>query len=91
MAKNNNSDNATPAAPKRAATRRSTKAAAEIANAADIARTDGPAAADAAYHPSADEIAQAAYQRYLSRGGVDGGDFDDWIEAERELTSRRSR
>ena len=44
-----------------------------------------------AHTPTADEIAQAAYQRYLSRGGQDGGDFDDWIEAERELISRRTR
>ena len=41
--------------------------------------------------PTADEIAQAAYQRYLSRGGQHGSDFDDWIEAERELTSRNTR
>lgn len=41
--------------------------------------------------PTADEIAQAAYQRYLSRGGQNGSDFDDWIEAERELTRQRSR
>ncbi len=41
--------------------------------------------------PSADDIAQAAYERYLSRGGQHGSDFDDWIEAERELTSRRTR
>jgi hypothetical protein len=38
--------------------------------------------------PSYDQIAEAAYQRYLSRGGYDGRDFDDWIEAERELRSR---
>jgi len=41
--------------------------------------------------PSYDEIAQAAYQRYLSRGGSDGRDFDDWIEAERELAKRNTR
>ena len=42
------------------------------------------------YNPSYDEIAEAAYQRYLRRGGTDGQDFDDWLEAERELKSRRS-
>lgn len=42
----------------------------------------------AAKAPSAEEIAEAAYHRYLSRGGHDGADFDDWVEAERELTSR---
>ena len=38
--------------------------------------------------PSHDEIAAAAYHRYLKRGGADGGDFDDWLEAERELAGR---
>jgi len=41
--------------------------------------------------PTYDEIAEAAYHRYLSRGGENGGDFDDWVQAERELRSRRSR
>jgi hypothetical protein len=40
--------------------------------------------------PSYDEIAQAAYQRYLERGGGHGSDFDDWVEAERQLSRRRS-
>jgi hypothetical protein len=39
--------------------------------------------------PTYDEIAEAAYQRYLQRGGADGRDFDDWLEAERELKARR--
>jgi hypothetical protein len=41
------------------------------------------------FDPSFDEIAEAAYQRYLSRGGDHGRDFDDWVEAERDLRSRR--
>ncbi len=41
------------------------------------------------YTPSADEIAEAAYHRFLSRGGHHGGDFDDWLEAERELRERQ--
>lgn len=41
-----------------------------------------------AYAPTSDEIAQAAYRRYESRGRVEGQDFDDWIEAERELRAR---
>jgi hypothetical protein len=40
--------------------------------------------------PTYDEIAEAAYLRYLRRGGGDGQDFEDWVEAERELRSRRS-
>ena len=40
--------------------------------------------------PSHSEIAEAAYLRYLSRGGADGRDLDDWIEAERELRAERN-
>jgi hypothetical protein len=39
--------------------------------------------------PDHNEIAEAAYQRYLSRGGAHGQDVDDWMEAERELRARR--
>jgi hypothetical protein len=39
--------------------------------------------------PTYEQIAEAAYQRYLSRGGGDGMDFEDWLEAERDLRSRR--
>jgi hypothetical protein len=41
--------------------------------------------------PTYDEIAEAAYQRYLRRGGGDGRDIDDWVEAERELRVRRTQ
>ena len=40
--------------------------------------------------PTYDDIARAAYLRYLSRGGSDGQDFDDWVAAERELKNRNS-
>ena len=39
--------------------------------------------------PTYDEIADAAYHRYLRRGGQDGADVDDWVAAEQELRSRR--
>jgi hypothetical protein len=39
--------------------------------------------------PTHDEIAEAAYHRYLSRGGEHGRDFDDWLEAERDLHGQR--
>lgn len=39
--------------------------------------------------PNEDEIRRRAYQRYLERGGGHGQDFDDWLEAERELKSGR--
>jgi hypothetical protein len=32
-----------------------------------------------------DRIAMRAYELYLARGGADGGDFDDWLAAEREI------
>jgi hypothetical protein len=34
-----------------------------------------------------DRVSQRAYELYLARGRADGRDFDDWIAAERELTS----
>jgi Protein of unknown function (DUF2934) len=36
-------------------------------------------------HISSDEVARKAYDLYLSRGGGHGADFDDWIEAEKQL------
>ena len=35
--------------------------------------------------PSDEEIRLRAYQRFLERGGSHGDDFNDWLEAEREL------
>lgn len=31
------------------------------------------------------EIARRAYARFCDRGCTDGGDVDDWLEAEREV------
>ena len=42
-----------------------------------------------ASEPSEEEIRMRAYRRYLERGGEDGQDFDDWLEAERELKTNR--
>jgi hypothetical protein len=46
---------------------------------------DAPMLAD----PSEHDIRQRAYERYVERGGSHGMDFDDWLEAERELKNRR--
>jgi hypothetical protein len=35
--------------------------------------------------PSNEEIAQRAYELFLTRGACHGSDIDDWLEAEREL------
>jgi hypothetical protein len=39
--------------------------------------------------PSDEDIRMRAYARYLERGGGDGLDYEDWIEAERELRGKR--
>ena len=39
--------------------------------------------------PSDAEIRERAYHRYLDRGAHQGSEFDDWVEAERELRTRR--
>ena len=38
--------------------------------------------------PSEEDIRLRAYHRYLERGGGHGMDFEDWLEAERELKNR---
>jgi hypothetical protein len=40
--------------------------------------------------PTNAEIAEYAYQRYISRGGQHGHALDDWLEAERALMARRT-
>jgi len=39
--------------------------------------------------PSVDEIRRRAYERYQERGGNHGRHFDDWLEAEKELKSKK--
>ena len=68
-----------------AARRRSTSATTSAPRVRAAARSADSKATDPTYA----EIAEAAYRRYLSRGGAHGRDFDDWLEAERELRSRR--
>jgi Protein of unknown function (DUF2934) len=40
--------------------------------------------------PSEEDIRMRAYHRYLERGGGQGTDFEDWLEAERELKGQRN-
>lgn len=39
--------------------------------------------------PTPDEIAVEAYHIYMGRGGSDGQDMDDWLEAERRLSAKQ--
>jgi hypothetical protein len=66
-------DQAAPARPKP----RKTKAAAA-----------GPGAPSGS-EPSIDDIRRRAYERYLERGGRHGAHFDDWLEAEKELRTKK--
>lgn len=42
-----------------------------------------------AFEPTDDEIRLRAYHRYLERGSQPGNEVDDWVEARKELLSRR--
>jgi Protein of unknown function (DUF2934) len=35
--------------------------------------------------PVSDDVEVRAYQIYLGRGGLDGHDLDDWLQAERQV------
>jgi hypothetical protein len=50
---------------------------------------DGNASTAAQGLPTHDDIARRAYEIYRERGGADGLEVDDWIRAERELTTLR--
>jgi Protein of unknown function (DUF2934) len=41
--------------------------------------------------PTHDEIELRAYQLYVERGGGDGNDVEDWLQAERELVAKHER
>ena len=56
----------------------------------DRADTAADAGAAGEREPSVEEIRYRAYELYLERGGEHGMDFEDWLNAERELKHRRS-
>ena len=54
-------------------------------------KTNGAASPpDAAQGPTNEDIRLRAYHRFLERGASPGGDFDDWLEAEKDLKASRS-
>jgi hypothetical protein len=59
----------------------------KVRDTANDLRTQGDG--KSATTPTFEQIAEAAYRRYLQRGGQHGHDFDDWIDAERELRASR--
>lgn len=38
--------------------------------------------------PTAEAVAQRAYEKFQARGGVHGNDLQDWLEAEQELKGK---
>ena len=52
---------------------------------ASVIDTPTPEPGDSPATDPRDRIAMRAYELYLARGGGDGGDFDDWLAAEREI------
>lgn len=66
-----------------------TPAAEPMATAADMSVGAASSDSAASREPTYDEIAEAAYHRFLRRGGNHGQDWDDWLEAERTLRTRR--
>ena len=80
---------AAPAPARRRATTRP-KAGTAPANDTATAAPGTPSAGNGGRpEPTQAEIAEAAYFRHLRRGGAQGDEFTDWIEAERELRDRR--
>jgi hypothetical protein len=57
-------------------------------DASDLPKPNG-SSAPPELDPSEEEIRLRAYHRYLERGGGHGADFEDWLEAERDLKSPR--
>jgi hypothetical protein len=49
-------------------------------------KTPSDAITNESRKPTAEDIARRAYAIYQERGGIDGADLDDWLQAERELT-----
>jgi hypothetical protein len=54
-----------------------------------VAQAAGETPRQEFHAPSDQEIRERAYHRFLERGGHGGSEFDDWVEAERDLRNRR--
>ena len=47
-----------------------------------------PPGATSSARPSQEEIARRAHEIHLARGGGEGHELEDWLQAERELTRK---
>jgi hypothetical protein len=77
---------APPAAPARTRTR--LKAAAANSDKTVANDTSAAGAISMASEPSEEDIRLRAYHRFLERGGSHGMDFEDWLEAKRDLNKK---
>jgi hypothetical protein len=80
---------AAPAAPKPKRARGVTALPATTPPSSPDATASAAATAEKKSEPSVDDIRRRAYERYLERGGRHGQHFDDWVEAEKELRSKK--
>lgn len=57
---------------------------------AAVAVVDAPSSGPAPAAPEVrdEQIRRRAYELFLARGGQPGRDFEDWLQAERELKAR---
>jgi hypothetical protein len=43
------------------------------------------------HQPTQEQIALRAYKIYVERGGVPGNEFEDWMEAQRQLAAENGK
>jgi Protein of unknown function (DUF2934) len=66
-----------------------TKAAPAVKTSKEPARATKTSEEIVEAEPTFEQIQQRAYEIYLSRGDQPGDDFQDWVQAERELRAGR--
>ena len=62
-----------------------------MAKTMESASLTSPKSRVAKNQPTTEEISLRAYQIYLQRGGAPGNEFEDWIQAERELLGENGK
>lgn len=54
-------------------------------------RSPSPKRRDPSPEPTRDDIARRAYEIYIERGGREGCEMEDWLQAEQELRGGKSK